>query len=300
MFEKVLVGIDEETRGRDAVALARRLVKPTGRLIFANVHSGAAALGKGSTGALEAIERDESLAFLRAVIEECGVDADACCFAAFRVGAGLHRLAESTGADLVVLGSSRLGAPGRVRLNDRIKHSLNGAPCALGVAPLGYGNKTAPIADIGVGYDGSQESRCALALAGTLAAQLRAEVSVFEALPLPLHAFLPGVRESYAEVVRQTESAACGQLTAETGLDADAVCGDSAEEIAVFSGGVDLLVVGSRDYGPLGRLVHGSTTDRLLRIARSPILITTKGARQQVGQDRTFETGAMQTAAAGA
>ena len=36
--------------------------------------------------------------------------------------------------------------------------------------------------------------------------------------------------------------------------------GDTVHALEVFSGGVDLLILGSRDYGAVGRLVHGSTT----------------------------------------
>jgi hypothetical protein len=41
---------------------------------------------------------------------------------------------------------------------------------------------------------------------------------------------------------------------------------------------VDLLVVGSRGYGPLGRLIHGSTSLQLARSARCPLLVLPKAA----------------------
>jgi hypothetical protein len=33
------------------------------------------------------------------------------------------------------------------------------------------------------------------------------------------------------------------------------------------------LVVGSRGYGPVGRLIHGSTSQQLARTARCPLLV---------------------------
>jgi len=40
MFEKVIVGVDGRPTGRDAIALASRLVSPQGELTLANVHAG--------------------------------------------------------------------------------------------------------------------------------------------------------------------------------------------------------------------------------------------------------------------
>jgi nucleotide-binding universal stress UspA family protein len=52
-----------------------------------------------------------------------------------------------------------------------------------------------------------------------------------------------------------------------------AVYGVSAEQPAVYSASLDLLVVGSRGHGPAGRLVHGSTSRQLIRTARCPALV---------------------------
>ena len=118
-------------------------------------------------------------------------------------------------------------------------------------------------------------------VARELAHELGAAVTAFEDLPLPIYDISPGAWDTLEEVIRNRRKAACLRISEETGLHASAACGDTVDEIAMFSGIVDLLVVGSRGYGPLGRLVHGSTTQRLLRYARSPILILTRAARLQ-------------------
>jgi hypothetical protein len=46
----------------------------------------------------------------------------------------------------------------------------------------------------------------------------------------------------------------------------------------MFSASVDLLVVGSRGYGPLGRLVHGSTSNELARVSCCPLLVLPRAA----------------------
>ncbi len=64
------------------------------------------------------------------------------------------------------------------------------------------------------------------------------------------------------------------------GVEPHAAYGKPAEELAVYSASIDLLVVGSRSYGPFGRLVHGSTAHELTRTARCPLLVLTRAARE--------------------
>ena len=278
MFDTVLVGIDEYGRGRDAIALAQRLVSPRGKLIFANVHPGYASLGKGDNGEFEAVERGLALGLLNAVIRDSGVRAEARCLGADRIGNGLHRLAESTGADLLVLGSSHEGQHGRVWLRDAVRRAINGAPCAVAVAPLAYADLGTPITQIGIAYNGSEESRVALAAGSALADDLHATATVFEALVPPL---FDGQPEAAEVMIREFERTARERITDETGLGACTAAGDAVEELALFSGSVDLLIVSSRDFGPIGRLVHGSTTHGLLGYARSPLLILNRAARSR-------------------
>lgn len=57
------------------------------------------------------------------------------------------------------------------------------------------------------------------------------------------------------------------------GVDARAAYGSPSGVLAVYGGSVDLLIVGSRGYGPRGRPVHGSASSRLARSACCPLLV---------------------------
>ena len=56
-------------------------------------------------------------------------------------------------------------------------------------------------------------------------------------------------------------------------VDGRAVYGLAGEELARFGDELDILVVGSRGYGPLRRLVSGSTSNYLERHARCSLLV---------------------------
>jgi hypothetical protein len=47
-------------------------------------------------------------------------------------------------------------------LGDDTSHALNGAPCAVAVAPIGFAREPYTLAEIGVAYNGSEESRNAV------------------------------------------------------------------------------------------------------------------------------------------
>jgi hypothetical protein len=64
------------------------------------------------------------------------------------------------------------------------------------------------------------------------------------------------------------------------GVEARVAYGQPADELAAYSASVDLLIVGSRGYGPIGRLVHGSTSQQLARAARCPLVVLTRVVRQ--------------------
>jgi nucleotide-binding universal stress UspA family protein len=60
-------------------------------------------------------------------------------------------------------------------------------------------------------------------------------------------------------------------------VEGDAVYGVPREELVRFGENLGLLLVGSRAYGPLGRLFHGGVSDYLARHAPCPLLILPRG-----------------------
>jgi nucleotide-binding universal stress UspA family protein len=281
MFSNVLVGVDGRSSGRDAIALASRLAGPEAKLTLAHVHSGQVHPLQAATPALASEEREGSATLLRNELELAGVKAETVSLAASTPGAGLHQQAEDMGADLLVVGSSSRGIIGRAMMGDDTRAALNGAPCAVAIAGRGFDERATGIARIGVAYNGSPESEQGLAAARKLAAETGAEIRALEVVSIPTYAFTGLVPAAFGETVDVLLAEGNARLAALEGVSGRAVYGLAGEELAEFGDEVDLLVVGSRSYGPLRRMVSGSTSDYLQRHARCSLLVLPRGTREE-------------------
>jgi nucleotide-binding universal stress UspA family protein len=286
MFDKIIVGVDGESGGRDALALARTLAPSAGEIGLAHVYIESLLPARGSPGVFAAGELRHSRELLERERAAAGVETTLYPVASHDVGRGLHELAESIGADLIVVGSSRRGLVGRVLQGDDMRAALNAAPCAVAVAPGSYAERRGIMSEIGVGYDGSPESLTALAAARQIAAGHGARVSVFEAVPAPSHGFA-NARHPAPVALETAVEQALERLRALGEVTPHAAFGDPAEELALYGASVDLLIVGSRNYGPLGRLIHGRTTRHLASTARCPLLVMPRSAATEHAPDAT-------------
>lgn len=228
MFRRAIVGVDGGPGGRDAAALARLLLANCGTMTLAHVPV--------------RIARGESRS----------------------VAPRLHRLVDTSGADLLVVGSSRRGIWGRAALGDDTRSTLAHPPCAVAVAPRGYELEQPVIDRIGVGYDGSPESEYALTVARALAERLGAKLIAFRAVPVTAGSSL---RDEHSD-----------QAASIAGVDSEIGFGEPSIELAFFSDSVDLLVVGTQCEGPSEPKSHGSTARGLARSAGCPLLVVSGAA----------------------
>jgi nucleotide-binding universal stress UspA family protein len=273
MFANVLVGVDGTANGRDAIALAAKLTDADGTLTLAHVHAGGFSPLHPVSSVVTGETHDASQSLLEQERAAFGLAAELVSVQAPKPGAGLHRQAERQDADLLVLGTSSRGAVGRVMLGDDTRAALNGSPCAVAVAARGYAANPAPIATIGVAYNGSAESDEALAKARELAAPAGAALRALEVVAIPTYAFTGAIAPSIGDTIETMLAEANERVGRLPDVDGRAVYGLAGEELAAFSGELDLLIVGSRGYGPWRRLVLGSTSDYLQHNARCSLLV---------------------------
>jgi len=287
MFGNVLIGVDGRPGGRDAIALARGLADPGARVNLAHVYVGASpgGVGRRLVHTSDHGWREGSLRLLEAERDTAGVDAGVIAVAARSVGHGLHRLADDTLADLLVVGSSAQGRPGRVLVDADVLASFNGARCAVGIAPRSTAAGPTVVGKVGVGYDFTDEGHVAALVGRRIADRHDARLSALHVVAVPDGASaLPtpgGRREALENSLRLVSE----RVRAIEHIEAAAVHGAPAEELEAFAGRVDLLVVGSGSYGPPGRLVLGRIARRLARLATcSLVLVPRAGTVADDGQ----------------
>jgi nucleotide-binding universal stress UspA family protein len=269
MFSNVIVGVDGREGGRDALALAKQLVSKDGKLAPAHVWFIDPTAPLWGPQAEQSSQRERALERLAAA-DRLDADSSPLTIADRSVGEGLHELAVSHGADLTVIGGCRRGLIGRVVIGDDARSVLEHTPCPVAVAPAGYSASPAVLREIGVAYDGSSESQGALAVARKLAARCDASLSAFEVVQIPVYVRDPWDVEDAID--RRLEEAR-ERIAALGGLEAHAALGSAVEELARYGASVDLLVIGARGYGRIGRLLHPSTSERLALTTTCPLLV---------------------------
>ena len=272
-FRNVIVAFDGSPQGEDALALALRLCdRDDGVLTLACVVTGHR-WHLGPEVRRADVPVSEAIAVLfadaRAAIP-AGVHVRERAPVAPSPARGLTELAESEGADLVVVGSSSHAEAGRVRLERTAGRLLQGAPCAVAIGPGGV-RERGDFRHIAVAYDGSPEARAALAVTYEIAAPSHAAVTLMRALdPLGSDDIQ---RKARLEAGAGLDEAADG---APAGVNPQTMLLHGAPATVIrdaCEGVVDLLITGSRSYGPLQRALLGSVSEALMEGASHPVLV---------------------------
>ncbi|MGO9820879.1 MAG: universal stress protein [Solirubrobacteraceae bacterium] len=278
-ISRIAAAVDGFPEGEDAVALANSIVEATGaELMLVAVHLDPLIVIP--EGATLRKHQERSLRTLRDTLApgaRIAVERD------FSVARALSRVVSHHHRDLLVVGSSRQGPPGHVRIGKRTRQLLCHFDCALAVAPRGiHARPPIQFRRIGVGYDGGPESTAALALAGAIAAACGADLTVRsvvdDRVPLLVRSALGGLvaTEWHETIVEEEQRLHDQALAAVRNLGANAsaevLSGRPADALLALSNDVDLLVIGSRRWGPSARVLLGTTGEALLHDAACSVL----------------------------
>jgi nucleotide-binding universal stress UspA family protein len=285
MTGPIVVGVDGTESGLDAVALANRLARATGDpLLVACVYPegrratlDAAAVAHGP--AAKALEAAGELA------DEAG--AEYRTVPSSSPARGLAELAEEEDAAMVVAGSHRSGAFGRVASGGTAERLLHGSGCPVAVAPRGYRRRvTDRLRRIAVAFVDTPDGFEAVRYAADLAARSGLPLTVFSVITVHANWFVPEavrpeeetvpveVRKEYQEALDR----ALAGLPEGVRATGELLYGEVVDELSmVGERGVDLLVCGSRGYGPVRRVLLGTVSSALVRQASVPVLIVPRG-----------------------
>jgi nucleotide-binding universal stress UspA family protein len=257
MSTPVVVAIDplQPSQARDAVIMGERLAGLLGAPLEA-VHV-FLPLREGVTA-----QRAEHERTLQAILSEAGAAGTVSALPGTSPARVLHQLSDLEHAACVVIGSGRLAAQGTSSLGEVAEALLHGSRVPVVVVPAGYGSPAHAISRIAVAYAGTPESDAALEQAQELARAAGGRITVVAAEESAV-----GYDDGVAPL--RLERA----LAAVPGASGFATDGAPAAALAGVSGDYDLLVTGSRSYGPLRVVLLGAVTRRLLELAHCPVMI---------------------------
>ena len=282
---RIAAGVDGYREGRDAATLASMIARAAGaELMLVAVHPDPMVVLPaeiGWTGMRKEAER-----FLRETRDAVAPGARIVVETDWSVPRALERVVQREHRDLLVVGSTRRGPEGRVRIGTRTRQLLSQGRCALAVAPRGLSEQPARrLTRIGVGYDGAPESETALALAGSLAlgatATLRVRGVVDDSVPMV--GWQSAVREQVlamwdellepqvAALLERAQSAS--EATGAELAEVDVRRGRPADALVELCEQVDLLVIGSRRWGAIARVLLGGTGEALMQGASAAVLV---------------------------
>jgi nucleotide-binding universal stress UspA family protein len=201
--------------------------------------------------------------------------------------AGLQRIAEQEEARLIVLGPAHRSGLGRVQPGSVGERLLSGAPAPVAIAPRGYADTQRGLEHVATAFDGSPESSQALEWAANLTrgadTRLRV-VSVHAPVAFP-HGSAGGafVSESVGRALRRDLAQQHAAAIASHGDSADGMLrdGDPATVLVDASRDADILVLGSRGYGPLRAVLLGSVSQAVIRHATCPIVVVPRTATRK-------------------
>lgn len=303
MLTKILAGVDGSPGSRDAAALAAVVGAATGASVeLVGVYHDPRVHLPGRFHR----DPDAASAMEAAVLEvrdACAPGAGVRVVSDHSAARGLQRAAEEAGASLLVVGSSEGGEHGCVRAGRSARQTMRSAPCPVLIAARGgAGDASRGIGRIVVGLDGSEESKLALAMGRELAAATGAHLNVVAVVDdrFPVSHVPGGVIIDIADWERivaadraHTEELLARLVPAAEGVSTELREGDPTDGLVSAAIGADLLVVGSRRWGRLNRVVLGSTSEDLVALAPCSVLVVPRPENEpEAGEDAAGEDAA--------
>ena len=269
----IVTGYEDTPAGHDALVLGAQLARLTGmRAVVASVYPED---GRGVT----AVARDprwrertetvarERFARARARIDAHGygeVEPEFRWLGPASPHTALADHADEVGAAFLVVGSTGHGLAGKLAPGGTVQRLLPTATCPVAVAPRGHRHfATDRITAVSVAYDGSPEADRAAVVAARLARRSGA------ALRFVAVAETPEQRPAAQAAVLR--GLACAPV--EIDALADVVDGPVGPTLADLPERTDLLVIGSRGYRFMRRILLGGVLGVLVRSAYYPVVI---------------------------
>ena len=197
--------------------------------------------------------------------------------------AALQETAETERASLIVIGPCHRSEIGRTLLGSVGESLMHGAPCAIAVAPPGYADQEQPrLNRLAVAFDGSPESWSALETGFGLAERCHGNLTVIAVADFPRSwasdiawsgLSAPEIEDAVQEEKEGLLEVALASAPDGLSCVGRLLTGSVGPLLAEATNEFDVMITGSRAYGPLRRTVLGSATRQLIRSSSCPVLV---------------------------
>jgi nucleotide-binding universal stress UspA family protein len=287
----ILVGYDPRSADRAPVEFGVAAARFTGApLIVVCAFTDSAVIGRKGHGHVHEDlggEAHDALAEIRVELGREGIPVECVSAAGRSAPHALHEAAEERDAGLLVVGSSRRGRAGRLLPGSTAERLMHGAPCPLAIVPAGW-TAGGGLHTLGVAYTDTPEGRRALDSAVALARRSGAKLRVLTAVKPHEIGKVAGdgpAKEStgYDVTGRESQDAerhiadAVGADGGGIDLESDVSVQDAADFLIAASQNVDLLVCGSRGYGPRRAVLLGGVSRRVVAESACPVIVLARG-----------------------
>jgi nucleotide-binding universal stress UspA family protein len=287
---RIVVGYEGGGTGHDAIVFANRWAAATRDPVnVVTVHPGAAPVGAGRVDAeWVAYERDEAdrlLSEAQTLVAD-GVEATYLRVDAGSAAHGLSDIVEprdGEGVSMLVLGSRRTRGMRRTYPGSTADRLLHGAAAPIAVVPWGYADtEDRRLGKVAVAFVDTPEGRVAFEHAVLIALHLKASLTVLGVVPDTR--VVPGLGESrlFEGETRRgyQDSVDAAVASAPDGLEVTGrlLPGPVVDALSDLSyDDCDVLVCGSRGYGPVRRVLLGGVSSRVVRHSKVPVIVIPRG-----------------------
>jgi nucleotide-binding universal stress UspA family protein len=290
MASRVVIGYDGSQASEDAVAFGLTWCRSTGDVpIIATVYPEEHPLGIGRVDVEWATYVREQAEIIqdnvRATVGDAALYRNVASTSAAH---GLADLAEDVEAVMLIVGTTQETGLSRTLLGSSTERLLHGATAPVTVVPPGW-RQSAPdrISSIGVAYVDTRDGREALRVAVRVALRIPARLTLYSILGQSSErysylvgrtdeqAFVDKARDSYGKALEFAAAGVPPELEPRTVLLEGAVVESLA---ALGPDDVDMLVCGSRGYGPVRRVLLGGVSSPLIRRAQLPVTVVPRPA----------------------
>jgi nucleotide-binding universal stress UspA family protein len=291
----ILVGYDPRARDRAPIDFGITVAELTGaRLVVASVQARMPALpslaaapmldGVGQIDEDLVLDCSDALAEVEPELRAHDISYECRRLEGLSAAQALQEVAQAERVALLVVGTGR-----HPLLGSTAQRLLHGAPCPVAAVPNEWRRRA--LQTIAVAMAGADSDHEVLSAAHALAKRAHARLRVITVVHVTpaMYAFteestpthparsVDDLEGEYRALAERTVRRAVAGLGDGVPIDVDAFVGDPGDVLVELSEQFDVLVCGSRGYGPVRAVLLGSVSRRLAGEAHCPVLVLPRG-----------------------